>query len=110
MSKKTVDRLMSYPWPGNLRELQNVIERAVVIASGSMIQIDETILGLDVGSETTAGETLEDMERAHILRVLEKTNWVIEGKQGAASILGLNHGTLRSRMKKLGIKKPQRIL
>jgi formate hydrogenlyase transcriptional activator len=103
VSKDTMDRLVSYNWPGNIRELQNVIERAVVLALGPVIQIDESILGLNVGSETLGREALEDVERAHILRVLGQTNWVIDGKRGAASILGINPNTLRSRMQKLGV-------
>ena len=109
ISKETMDRLMNYPWPGNIRELQNVMERAVVLAQGSTIQIDESLLGLSVGSQTQGSvETLEDVERGHIIRVLEQTNWVIDGKRGAASILDINPNTLRSRMQKLGIKRPQR--
>lgn len=109
ISKETMDRLMSYDWPGNIRELQNVIERAVVLANDPEIEIDESILGLSVDSQSLGRDTLEDVERAHIICVLEETNWVIYGKRGAASILGINPNTLRSRMRKLGIKKPQSI-
>jgi transcriptional regulator with GAF, ATPase, and Fis domain len=108
ISKQTMDKLINYPWPGNIRELQNVIERAVVVSVGPTIQIDESILGLKAGSETMVKETLEDAERAHITRALEQTNWVINGKGGAAEILAINPNTLRSRMQKLGIKKPGR--
>lgn len=108
ISKETMERLMNYPWPGNIRELQNVIERAVVLAQGSTIQIDESLLGLGVGSQSHGSvETLEGIERSHIIRVLEQTNWVIDGKRGAASILDINPNTLRSRMQKLGIKRPR---
>lgn len=107
-SKETMERLMNYPWPGNIRELQNVIERAVVLAQGPTIRIDESLLGLNIGSQTQSKETLEEIERSHILRVLEQTNWVIDGKKGAASILDINPNTLRSRMQKLGIKRPHR--
>ncbi|HXQ39531.1 MAG TPA: helix-turn-helix domain-containing protein, partial [Anaerolineales bacterium] len=62
---------------------------------------------LDTGLQTSGSGTLEDVERAYILRVLDETNWVIQGKRGAASVLGLDPGTLRSRMKKLGIKRPR---
>jgi formate hydrogenlyase transcriptional activator len=108
VSKETIDRLMSYPWPGNIRELQNVIERAVVVARGPIIHIDESMLRLDAGLQTSGSKTLEDVERSHILSVLEETNWVIKGKQGAASVLGLNPNTLWSRMRKHGIKKSER--
>ncbi|MER3445959.1 MAG: Fis family transcriptional regulator, partial [Candidatus Dadabacteria bacterium] len=108
-SKETMDRLMNYPWPGNIRELRNVIERAVVLAHDSTIQIDESFLGLSVGSQYQGTvDTLEDIERNHILSVLEQTKWMIDGKRGAASILNINPNTLRSRMQKLGIKRPHR--
>jgi len=68
---------------------------------------DERASRLNVGSQTPDRETLGNVERAHILRVLDQTNWVIAGKEGAASILGLNPNTLRSRMQKLGIQKPR---
>ncbi|HWP90606.1 MAG TPA: sigma 54-interacting transcriptional regulator [Thermodesulfobacteriota bacterium] len=106
VSKNTMDRLASYPWPGNIRELQNVIERAVVVSEGPEIEIDESLLRLNVGSKSQASDTLEDVERTHILYILEKTKWIIDGKQGAASLLGMNPNTLRSRMQKLGIRRP----
>lgn len=105
ISRDTMGKISSYPWPGNIRELQNVIERAVVLSHGSEIQIDESLLGLNISSDLTIAETLEDVERSHIINILEKTNWVIDGKKGAASILNINPSTLRSRMQKLGIKK-----
>jgi formate hydrogenlyase transcriptional activator len=105
ISKDTMDRISFYPWPGNIRELQNVIERAVVLSPGTEIQIDESLLGLNVSSELTIDQTLEDVERSHIIDILEKTDWVIDGKRGAASILKINPSTLRSRMQKLGIKR-----
>jgi transcriptional regulator with GAF, ATPase, and Fis domain len=93
--------------PGNVRELENIIERAVILAHTPIIQIDESLeVRLDADLDTQISGTLEDVERAHILRVLEKTNWVIHGKRGAALVLGMNPHTLRSRMKKLGISRP----
>jgi Transcriptional regulator containing GAF, AAA-type ATPase, and DNA binding domains len=114
VSKNTMDLLMNYEWPGNIRELQNVIERAIVLTHGLILHIDESsMLQLDTRWETnfstSDSKRLEDIERLHILSVLEETNWVIEGKRGAASVLGLNHSTLRSRMQKLGIKKPGKL-
>jgi transcriptional regulator with GAF, ATPase, and Fis domain len=106
-SGETMDLLTNYSWPGNIRELQNVIERAVVLTNNPIIQIDESIMQLKIDSDTAKGEALEDVERDHILRVLGQTNWVISGKGGAAYILGLNPNTLRSRMQKLGIRKPR---
>lgn len=108
VSKETMERLMNYLWPGNIRELQNVIERAVILSYGPAIEIDESFLRPNVDSKTQSKETLQEVERSHILRVLEQTSWVIDGKRGAASILGINPNTLRSRMQKLGIKRPQR--
>jgi formate hydrogenlyase transcriptional activator len=107
--KKTMDSLLSYHWPGNVRELENVIERAVILIQGSTLKVDD-LLDLrpyEAALQGSSSETLADMERSHIRQALEKANWVIEGKRGAAVVLGLNPGTLRSRMKKLGIKKPQ---
>ena len=106
VSKDTMDRLTKYPWPGNIRELQNVIERAVVVAEEPIVRIDESMLRIDTSSQAADLLTLEDMERAHIVRALMETNWVIHGTEGAASILGINPSTLRSRIQKLGIKKP----
>jgi len=106
LSRDAMDRLMRYEWPGNIRELQNVIERAVVLAHTPIIHIDDYMLQVNTSLESSNSKRLEDMERSHILHVLENTNWVIEGKRGAASILGLTPSTLRYRMKKLGIKKP----
>jgi len=108
ISNHTMDRLMAYTWPGNIRELQNVIERAVVLSLGPIIHIDESTFELDEVVESSDSERLEEVERSHIIRALEKTNWVIEGKRGAASALGLNPATLRFRMKKLEIKRPGR--
>jgi len=100
-------KLVAWPWPGNVRELENIIERAVILAQGSTLELDNSF---DVVQEVTvpspSSETLEEVERNHILRVLEQTNWRIEGQQGAAIRLGLNPNTLRSRLKKLGIDKP----
>ncbi|HXQ36060.1 MAG TPA: sigma 54-interacting transcriptional regulator, partial [Anaerolineales bacterium] len=106
--QETMDALMAYSSPGNVRELENMIERAVIIAHSSVIQIDESLdAQVDTGLKTSGSGALEDVERAHILRVLDETNWVIQGKRGVASVLGLDPGTLRSRMKKLGIKRPR---
>jgi transcriptional regulator with GAF, ATPase, and Fis domain len=84
-----------------------MIERAVILSQGSILQIDESLdMRLDAELQTSGSNTLEDVERSHILSVLEETNWVIDGKRGAAAVLGINPATLRSRMKKLGIKRP----
>jgi len=106
VSQSTMDRLMTYSWPGNIRELENVIERATILAKGPLLQIDDVILQGNSTSQLPVADSLEEVERAHILRILQEMNWVIEGKQGAATRLGLHPNTLRSRMQKLGIKKP----
>lgn len=110
--KKTMDSLLSYHWPGNARELENIIERAVILMQGSTLKVDDLldVRPYDAALQGSSVETLEYMERSHILHALEKAKWVIEGKRGAALALGLNPGTLRSRMKKLGIKKLQSII
>jgi formate hydrogenlyase transcriptional activator len=106
VSQKSMASLSRYRWPGNIRELQNVIERAAVLAKGPIVQIDDTLLSTDEESnEEPPIDTLENVERQHILRALRETQWVIHGKKGAAELLGINPSTLRSRMDKLGIKK-----
>jgi formate hydrogenlyase transcriptional activator len=112
VADETMRRLMAYSWPGNIRELQNVIERAVVLANGPVLRVDAGLLPVaapprapapEPPSETTA---LLDVERRHIEQVLAETDWVIEGERGAAKRLNLQPSTLRSRMKKLGVKRP----
>ncbi|HAS85663.1 MAG TPA: diguanylate cyclase, partial [Candidatus Competibacteraceae bacterium] len=111
LSPRACERLLNYPWPGNIRELQNVIERAAILARGPLLEIDNALeLRLETQETPTATEPLlsfEAMERAYILKILERTRWVIEGEQGAATILDLNPSTLRSRMQKLSIRKPK---
>jgi transcriptional regulator with GAF, ATPase, and Fis domain len=105
VTQATMERLTKYSWPGNIRELENVIERATILANGPMLQIDDMLLHGSSGLLIPVADSLEEVERAHILRVLQDMSWVIEGKQGAAARLGLHPNTLRSRMLKLGIKK-----
>ena len=112
-------RLTSYTWPGNIRELENIIERALILNNSGVLHIDTEVLpthaistaiassraGPDPVPEPArpAGSDLDSIQREHILTMLNDTNWVIEGGRGAASRLGLKPGTLRHRMKKLGI-------
>jgi transcriptional regulator with GAF, ATPase, and Fis domain len=111
VDRETMCRLVAYHWPGNVRELENVIERAVILAASPTLEIGPDVLPVNVG--TTACEdrapeqpaTLEANEREHILTVLGQTGWIVEGPRGAAKILGLHPNTLRSRMKKLGIRR-----
>ncbi|MBL8235341.1 MAG: hypothetical protein JNL98_42990 [Bryobacterales bacterium] len=107
ISQQTMDRLMRYAWPGNVRELENVIERAAILSPGPVLQVDEVLFQSDQAAAPDTSRTLEEVERAHITLVLQEVDWVVEGKQGAATRLGLHPNTLRSRMQKLGIKKPR---
>jgi len=119
--RESFELLKEYPWPGNIRELKNIIERAVIITQGSKLQLPESLKILrtqeepaeglkspqDMGLNVLRKGTLEEIERDYIVQVMEKTYWRIEGPYGAAEILGLNPSTLRSRTRKLGIKRPR---
>ena len=102
---ETMEALTRYRWPGNIRELQNLIERAVILSPGPVLRVP---LG-DLEGRATAGQhngkaqTLEEAERGHIVATLTDTNWVVAGTRGAAARLGMNRSTLQFRMKKLGI-------
>jgi formate hydrogenlyase transcriptional activator len=103
----TMQVLIRYPWPGNIRELQNVIERAVILSPGPVLQVPLT----DVNPQTIPAppkdhDTLEEAERKHIMAVLEATKWVLGGPNGAAVRLGLKRSTLQFRLRKLGISRP----
>lgn len=104
---RVIEDLQNYDWPGNIRELKHVIERAVISSSGGKLQIVDNLSALPAPPALSGnGErTLEEMERDYIVQILEKTGWKVEGKLGAAEILDINPGTLRSRMKKLGIRR-----
>jgi formate hydrogenlyase transcriptional activator len=105
--KKTMQTLKSYCWPGNVRELRNVIEHAMILSTGKTLHIDVPNLA---SSGTLATGSLEDVERRHILAVLEKTVWRVAGQGGAAEILGLKRATLQSKMKKLNIKRSKQAM
>jgi formate hydrogenlyase transcriptional activator len=106
LSRESMDRLMRYDWPGNVRELVSVIERAAILARSPVVHVEDPLdLRLRAGADGPVLGTLEDLERAHIIRVLEETNWMIDGTRGAALILGLHPNTLRSRMQKMGIRR-----
>jgi formate hydrogenlyase transcriptional activator len=106
VAQKSMEGLTRYDWPGNIRELQNVIERAAVLAKRTIVQVDDSLLrAADAVEGPSIIDTLENIERAHIIRALNGTNWVIHGKKGAAEILGINPSTLRSRIAKLEIKR-----
>ena len=107
---EAMQTLCRYVWPGNVRELENVIERAVILSSGPELQVALPELSPSPAvipdEAVSRNMNLEDAERAHILHVLRDTNWIIGGPRGAASKLGLNRSTLRSKMIKLGIARP----
>jgi predicted ATPase/transcriptional regulator with GAF, ATPase, and Fis domain len=129
IAQETMEALRKYQWPGNVRELQNLIERGVVLATGRILTLERSLLPTVQTPEPLrasasapvsfappppasspaklAATSLDDIARQHILTVLEQTNWVIEGAKGAAQKLNLHPNTLRSRMKKLGIQRPQ---
>ena len=105
VTKDTMNALQEYHWPGNVRELESVIERAVITSQGTALQVLDRFDAFRK-TEEPAGQdvkALVELEQDHILHVLKKTGWRIEGKNGAAVLLGLNASTLRARMRKYGI-------
>ena len=109
-----MDALTRHVWPGNIRELRNVLERAVILSSGRVLQIETRDLHAGNGSarraaplEKSTDSTLEAVERAHILATLHGTGWLVGGPNGAAAVLGVNRSTLQFRMKRLGIRRPR---
>ena len=100
--KRTMQALQSYSWPGNVRELRNLIEHAMILSKGKTLDVH---VPNRASSETEATGNLEDVERKHMVAVLEKTGWRIAGQGGAAEVLGLKRTTLQAKMKKLGIKR-----
>ena len=102
--RQTMERLKQYPWSGNVRELRNLVERAMIGCDGRSLAVE---LPAGARGPTQIPVTLEEVERKHICDVLERVHWRISGKQGAAEILGLRPTTLNSRMKKLGISRPK---
>lgn len=106
VSKETIKILQDYTWPGNIRELESVIERSVILCHGHILHVAEKPETAPLFS-TTNIQTLEEVERMQILNILSHTGWRINGKDGAASILGLHPSTLRARMHKLDIQRPE---
>ncbi len=105
--KYTLDALTAYQWPGNIRELANIIERSVIVSRGPTLELGDWITSRKPSPAAASAQTLQDAERAHILDALEKTSWRVSGPAGAAVRLGLKPTTLESRMKKLGITRPR---
>ncbi len=123
VSEEAMRQLTNYSWPGNIRELQNVIERAVILSPGKMLVLAEALRTtspqpvhtvttkskpIEIAPATDSNGSLDEVERRHIETVLNQTNWLIEGERGAAKILDMNPSTLRSRMQKLGVKRPEK--
>jgi formate hydrogenlyase transcriptional activator len=107
--KEMMKTLQDYSWPGNVRELESIIQRAVILCPGPVLQLADK---LESSSTMISSEvrTLAEVERSHILKILSETHWRIEGKHGAALILGIRPSTLRARMPKLGIERPDVVL
>jgi formate hydrogenlyase transcriptional activator len=105
---ETMDALVGYSWPGNIRELQNLVERSVILSLGPVLEVP--LSGLHSGKAPSPDgakrRTLEEAEREHILATLKETKWRVSGARGAAERLGINRSTLQFRMKKLGIMRP----
>ncbi len=106
ITKKVMDNLLNYPWGGNVRELENVIERAVIISRGNKLDLGDSLPKTFGTAEERRLLTLEENERNHILKTLKLTTWRVSGEKGAAKLLGINRTTLEARMKKLNIRRP----
>lgn len=108
VSPKVIDSLMKYDWPGNIRELENLVERAMIISTGTTLEHGDWLPAAHASINTdgkSALQKLEDVEKEHIIETLKKVNWKVSGEKGAAKILGLNPTTLEAKIKKLGIKR-----
>jgi transcriptional regulator with GAF, ATPase, and Fis domain len=103
ISRQSMKALERYAWPGNCRELRNIVEHAMIMCSGEVLQVS---LPEVESQKTPPATTLEEVDRRHILAVLTQTGWRISGANGAAEILGLKRTTLQAKMKKLGIQRP----
>jgi DNA-binding NtrC family response regulator len=111
VSKAAMKILQARDWPGNVRELENVIERAVISSRGGMLEIGEALPEpaprlVPEPAVSTGRRTLVELEHDHIVATLDTLRWKIEGDGGAAAVLGINPSTLRTRMRKHGIKRP----
>jgi transcriptional regulator with GAF, ATPase, and Fis domain len=100
-----MEALTGYEWPGNIRELENIIERALILSRGPSLEYGDWLPVEKKSSAKLVQQKLQDVERGHIIEVLKKTGWKVSGEKGAAKVLGLNATTLEARMKKLGIRR-----
>ena len=105
--QESMAEFTSYAWPGNIRELQNFIERSVILSSGHILRPPLSSLKADATTEFEEAVTLEEAERDHIRKTLEHTRWVVAGPKGAAARLGIKRSTLYFRMQRLGISRPK---
>ncbi len=106
--RSVMDALQARDWPGNIRELQNLMEQAVLVSDGEALRLpDQAPFEVEETAAVPASQSLEEVERRHILEVLESSGWKLEGENGAAALLGLKPSTLRSRMQKLDIRRPR---
>jgi len=106
ITQDVMEKLCRYTWPGNIRELENFIERAVITIEGNKLVLGNWLSKADSQSDRTEVLPLEEIERQYIIQILEMAQWKVSGEKGAATILDINPQTLVSRMKKLGIRKP----
>lgn len=104
IGQESMEALQNYPWPGNIRELRNVVERAMIVAVGPKLRIPLPVM--QTRKVAFTGRKLEEVEREHVLGILEKSGWRVRGPGGAAETLGLKPTTLEARMAKLGIRRP----
>jgi PAS domain S-box-containing protein len=104
VSKKAISQLQAYDWPGNIRELQNVLEREAILTKHTVLKLNQPLHG-DASTAVNTSLTLAEAQKQHIIAVLELSQWQISGDKGAACKLGLPESTLRSKMRKLGIRK-----
>ena len=103
ISTSAMQAMQSYPWPGNVRELEHVVESTIIAAAGNRLDFN---LPTVPDSSIADLKSFEEMERDYLLKVLDTTEWKVEGDNSASTILRMPPSTLRSRMKKLGIKRP----
>ena len=102
-----MEALSAHDWPGNIRELENVLQRAMIVSRGGALSLSEAWQPALETVMSGSSATLVDVERRHIVRVLDEVRWRIEGAGGAAQVLGMKPSTLRSRMLKLGVARPR---
>ena len=104
--ENVMDTLKNYNWPGNIRELENVLERAVINSSGTKLRLVDELKTRPRKSGSAVPKRWKRLSESYILQTLEQTGWKVGGKDSASEILGLDRSTLRARMRKLGIEKP----